>query len=462
MIALSKLMLAKRADDQVVALDGENHKTWRDFYHSVVLLSSTLNARSEQRWLLFEEDSYRFAIGLMALLHSGKTIVLPPNAQPGTLGEWAQQCDALLGVKLEGTNCLDITPDQDPRLTVVPFQVLDDQHCHIEVITSGSSGKPVQISKSLSCFEQELVCQYQLWSEQLQGSVVVSTVSHQHIYGLLFRLMLPLCCGIPFWRSSHQYPEALFNDVQRHCPKAVLISSPAHLGRIPTAIDLALVKPQMALIFSSGGPLALPSSQYLQQELGLAPVEIFGSTETGGVAWRRQLAEDQPWKVFSGIALRINPNNQQLQIDSPFCTKGNDSAEPNWYQMSDVVELIDDNQLLLRGRADRVIKLEEKRLSLTQMEQRLEAMAWVERAKLLVLPTRRKQLAAVLILTSEGQQLLQQQGKRALNEILKAQLLQFFERVLLPRKWRYLEDFPTNSQGKTPLADLEILFSKDD
>lgn len=466
MISLSNLMLSKRPHEQIVALDGDDYKTWHDFHHSVVLLSTTLNKRTEQRWLLFEEDSYRFAVGLMALLHSGKTIVLPPNAQQGTLGEWAQQCDALLGVRLEGASWLDITPDtrsdQGSSLPQVPLQKLDDQHCHIEVITSGSSGKPVQISKPLSCFEQELTCQYQLWSEQLHGSVVVSTVSHQHIYGLLFRLMLPLCCGIPFWRTSHQYPEALFNDVKRHCPKAVLISSPAHLGRIPSAIDLSLVKPQLALIFSSGGPLALASSQYLQQQLNSAPVEIFGSTETGGVAWRRQLAEDQPWSVFDQVSVRINPSNQQLQIHSPFCVMADDELGPDWYQMSDVIELVSDKQLLLRGRADRVIKLEEKRLSLTQMESRLEAMEWIERAKLLVLPTRRKQLAAVLVLTTEGQQLLKQQGKRALNESLKTHLLQFFERVLLPRKWRYLEDFPTNSQGKTPLSDLEVLFNKAD
>ena len=48
-----------------------------------------------------------------------------------------------------------------------------------------------------------------LWGERLAGTRVLASVSHQHIYGLLFRILLPLSLGLPFDRRSIDYPEQL-------------------------------------------------------------------------------------------------------------------------------------------------------------------------------------------------------------------------------------------------------------
>jgi 3-hydroxymyristoyl/3-hydroxydecanoyl-(acyl carrier protein) dehydratase len=50
------------------------------------------------------------------------------------------------------------------------------------------------------------------------------------------------------------------------------------------------------------------------------------------------------------------------------------------------------------------------------------------------------------------------QGKRALNERLRARLLQGVERVALPRRFRYVAALPADAQGKSTEARLAALF----
>jgi len=71
------------------------------------------------------------------------------------------------------------------------------------------------------------------------------------------------------------------------------------------------------------------------------------------------------------------------------------------------------------------------------------------------------QLALVVVLSAKGQLVLRSAGKLTLNRLLKQHLLQRFERVLLPRKFRYVQALPYNNQGKLPRAQLEALFQND-
>jgi len=56
--------------------------------------------------------------------------------------------------------------------------------------------------------------------------------------------------------------------------------------------------------------------------------------------------------------------------------------------------------------------------------------------------------------TAEGWALHDGQGRRALAEALRGQLLGLMERVALPRRWRFLPELPRNAQGKSTQARL--------
>ena len=65
----------------------------------------------------------------------------------------------------------------------------------ITFFTSGSTGKPKEIEKTVSQLECEIKELQKMWP--CRYASFYSTVSHQHIYGLLFSLLWPVCAGRP-------------------------------------------------------------------------------------------------------------------------------------------------------------------------------------------------------------------------------------------------------------------------
>jgi hypothetical protein len=115
---------------------------------------------------------------------------------------------------------------------------------------------------------------------------------------------------------------------------------------------------------------------------------------------------------------------------------------------------------VLLGRADRIVKIEEKRVSLTGIEQALVATGRVAEARALMVDSDGAlRLAVVAVPSATGWQLLRDEGKRAFNEVLRRELLQRVERVALPRRFRYVRALPVNSQGKATEALLAALFA---
>ena len=129
----------------------------------------------------------------------------------------------------------------------------------------------------------------QTFAEQLGPANIMSTVTHQHIYGLLFTVLWPLAARRPVTLPLVDYPEQLQQILAKaNCQRYALISSPAHLQRLDNLPQLAKYSHSLATVFSSGGPL--PNSvpeDFAEHELN-APIEVYGSTETGGIGWRRR------------------------------------------------------------------------------------------------------------------------------------------------------------------------------
>ena len=443
LIPLHLLLARGRCAEDLVCHDGQRFVVWCEFAERVGGAVARLKDRSEARWLLAADDPLRFAIGFLALLHAGKQVVIPPNAQPGTLAGLAGVVDAQY-VGDDGWACGS-----------EPFepQALDPQRAIIDLYTSGSTGEAKRVRKTLAQFDAEIAVLETTWGDSITDSTVLATVPHQHIYGLLFRLLWPLAAGRTFDAVTCTHPDTLTARLKQ-LGRAVLISSPAQLARLPELVTLASLEPRPAMIFSSGGPLAADTAETWLQQLGQAPVEVFGSTETGGVAWRRQGGDacDGRWTPFPGVTVGRDENGA-LVLNSPYLP---DAAR---HVMDDAVELSVDGRFRLLGRLDRVVKIEEKRLSLPDMEARIHAHPWVRACALVPLAGRRQRLGAVVELNDEGRRQFTTAGKRIFVETLRKYLISYFERVLLPRHWRFPERLPVNERGKIAHSDLVRLFS---
>lgn len=402
------------------------------------------------RWALCFDDSLLFAQALLACALGGYQAVLPGHQRLAGLQELQAQFDGLLtDSELPGA----ALPVPQLRLPLADAHAgLDTAHSDlaperldITLFSSGSTGEPKAIPKAWPQLEAELRVQMALWGERMAGTRVLASVSHQHIYGLLFRILLPLALGRPFDRRTIDYPEQLVTQGAPWC----LIASPAFLSRL----DPAMPATGCRLIVSSGGPLQLEDARQARTLLGQLPVEIFGSSETGGIGWRQRHREQTPWTALPGVEVRVGPD-QGLLLRSPFL------EENGWLACADRIALHEEGFELL-GRQDRIVKLEEKRISLDEVEARLQALAEVESAAVLALQQGHRQiLGAVLVLSEAGAARWDELGQGRFLLALRQQLRPWLEPVALPRSVRRVAHMPVNAQGKRPWPQLKELFDE--
>jgi acyl-coenzyme A synthetase/AMP-(fatty) acid ligase len=147
-----------------------------------------------------------------------------------------------------------------------------------------------------------------------------------------------------------------------------------------------------------------------------------------------------------------------LEARSPF------SGEADWLRMGDRVRFVDSGRFELLGRGDHLAKIEDKRVSLAEIERYLLENTLIKDVAAVALDDNARQYVGVVVqLSSRGAAELARLGRRSFNESLKKSLRQRIERVAVPRRFRYVDAVPADPQGKHQRALLESLFrSRDD
>ncbi len=435
-IKLEQLLLKAlpaRAICQAPALD---HAQLRAQALSV---AAGLQSQGVKRLAVHLEDAADLAIALLGAWRAGVSVLLPADLQAQTRQRWSQEVDLWLTDQPGDAQLDDFT---QPEL---PGAQLDLDQCRLSLCTSGSSGEPKRIDKTLRQLANEVEALEQLWGADLGEACIIGSVATQHIYGLLFRVLWPLCAGRPFVRRQLAFSEDL-QRASREYPAFAWVASPALLKRMGDNLDWPALS-AVRRVFSSGGALPPEAAQSLHQRLQQWPTEILGSSETGGIAWRQG---DSLWRPFAGVELSQDSDGALL-IASPYLPAGHVEHS------ADAARIATDGRFELLGRLDRIVKLEEKRISLPMLEQALVAHDWVAEARLGVVQENRASLGALLVLSESGLFALREHGRRGLTETLRKHLSQHCEALALPRRWRLLRQMPLNSQGKLAQADVEAL-----
>jgi acyl-coenzyme A synthetase/AMP-(fatty) acid ligase len=445
--AASALSGAIAADTDHVAcfgLDGREHR-WQDLLAAAARVAQRLRRSSGARWVLNLENTFEFAAALLGSWAARKTPVLAPAPMleggaaalsfDGVIERAAAATDArerIVFEKLEGAG--ERVRDVAPTAELVLY-------------TSGSTGAPKEISRRVHNLEAELGVLELLWGSSLGRARVYSTVSHRHVYGLLFSVLWPLLNRRPFATFRLEFPEQLVAGVGAG---QALVSSPALLKRVG---HLAAGPSAWRGVFSSGGLLPAQAAADATRVLGVCPIEVLGSTETSGVAWRRQQPPDPATFVALPEVETRASSEGFLEARSPF------SGQPNWLRMGDQVRFTAGNRFELLGRGDHLAKIEDKRVSLAEIERYLLESPWIEDAAAVALDDGGRQyVGAVVQLTANGAAQLAARGRRAFGETLKGALKPRVERVAVPRKFRYVEAVPVDAQGKRQPALLRRLF----
>ena len=435
-IALDQLLEQTPASRPVALGPVLEHEALRQ---QALRLAGGLRSRNITRLALHLEDAGELAIALLGAWRAGVTVLLPADLQPATRQRLADQADLWLTDEAGDSALAELLGE---ALPAVP---LDLDQCRLLLCTSGSSGEPKLIEKHLRQLANEVEVLEDQWGAELGQACIIGSVAAQHIYGLLFRVLWPLCAGRPLLRRTLPFPE----DIQlasREQADFCLVASPALLKRMGDNLDWPALS-RVRRVFSSGGPLPAEAAQQLQQRLDQAPTEIYGSSETGGIAWRQG---GSLWQPFVGVELSQDEQGA-LRIASPCLPP--DHVE----QTADAARIQADGRFELLGRLDRIVKLEEKRISLPMLESALSEHPFVSEARLSVIEDNRAFLAALVALSDAGLHALRNQGRRALTQALRKHLAQYCEALALPRRWRLVRQMPCNAQGKLPQAQLEAL-----
>ncbi|KAE9647636.1 AMP-binding protein [Pseudomonas sp. PB103] len=435
-IKLEQLLLKALPARAICAAPALDHA---QLHAQALSVAAGLQAQGVKRLAVHLEDAADLAIALLGAWRAGVSVLLPSDLQPQTRQRWSSEVDLWLTDHAEDAQLNDF---QQPAL---PAAQLDLDQCQLSLCTSGSSGEPKRIDKTLRQLANEVEALEQLWGADLGEACIIGSVATQHIYGLLFRVLWPLCAGRPFVRKQLAFPEDMQRASREH-PAFAWVASPALLKRMGDNLDWPALSP-VRRVFSSGGALPAEAAQSLQQRLQQWPTEILGSSETGGIAWRQG---EQLWQPFAGVELSQDADGALL-IASPYLPAGHIE------HTADAARIAADGRFELLGRLDRIVKLEEKRISLPMLEQALVAHAWVAEARLGVVQENRASLGALLVLSESGLFALREHGRRSLTEGLRKHLSQHCEALALPRRWRLVRQLPLNSQGKLPQAEVEAL-----
>jgi acyl-coenzyme A synthetase/AMP-(fatty) acid ligase len=444
------LLCAARPPAQPVGWCQGEPVAYEEFLARVRAWCALLRRQSGTSFALYLDDCVEFASALFGAWQAGKTIYLPGDKLPGTCAGLRQDVQGFLG---------EFAPEWQP---LIPLK--EDAQMHgkdwkpfrpdlvgLVLYTSGTTGAAQAIPKTIAQMSAEVATLENQFGAILGTADIVVSVSHQHIYGLLFQVLWPFTAGRAVRARSLWFFEELTTEELPEREWA-LVSSPAHLKRLPQNPAWGSVAKRLRAIFSSGGPLPLDVAHQTQSLLRRVPIEIYGSSETGGIAWRQQPGcADESWTPFPGVKWRIDSREGVLEIRSPHL------SNEDWFRTADRALTATNGCFLLKGRVDRIAKIEGKRISLSAIEALLMASPMVSDVRVTAIEERRQQIGAFIVLSNQGRRKLVEVGKLILNRMLRECLRDSVEPVGLPRIWRYLDALPLNAQGKTTHAELMAL-----
>ena len=458
-IPISKFTASSHADDTVLCYEhkwsDKLYLTWKDFLRDSAKMRAFITSHDENdQWILHCEDYWYFLVTFIALLQCRKEIHLTANVSPAFIAEMrenknlryltdlADQADSFMVPDILRDSA---DPSEEELRTTPPFSA---DETRIVMYTSGTTGHPKLVHQRMTEFEEDNAFVFSQWGEEFLSRKLVATVSQHHIYGFLFTISLPFGAAVPFRRKRIEIPEEFESlDDEQY----IIIAVPAFLKRTVQIEDTLPLKNPW--IFTSGGVLTPEVAKSTNDVFGFWPMEVYGSTETSGIAYR-QSKNGLEWTPFANAKIWKNEEGC-LVIKSPYI------KDPAGFATGDLVEIHEDGRFLLMGRADSIVKIEEKRISLPEVENRLMGSGLVSDVCVVPLSDRRQYLAAVIVLNEKGKEQFASTEKYLINRHFHDYLMQYFENVVIPKKWRFMDAIPMDVQGKKKKPEIQALFQSE-
>lgn len=313
--------------------------------------------------------------------------------------------------------------------------IFDEKDFSMMFFTSGSTGNPVGALKTKKHLEEEVEVLTKLF-EKREIKKVILTVPFIHIYGMLFGLLYPLLNNIDIVLKEHFLPNDLLNLIDDN---SLVVTTPLYikaLNKISQEKDLS-----KATFVSSTGPLDSQNAKEFSEKFNTDVMQIFGSTETGGIAYK--LNDEILWTPMPKVEIQTNEQNE-LKVLSPFVSTT--IYENSFKDINGVMQTFDyiekeNDKFKLVGRSSQILKIAGKRYSTIQIENILEEEEDINKALVFVSSDNNSLRGEVLDITLESSK---EFTAREIKKILQSKL----SNLKFSLSLKHVDKIPTSSVGK--------------
>ncbi len=397
---------------------------------------------------LAAEERSTIAAALLAALASGRVLALPHSFSKGAL----QQMQETTGFKAaivdtgykknlpEDTHLLSF--DAADESAALPFRKISADTEWLLLFTGGSTGAPKVWFKTAGNIIAEarfMAARYQI----SRNDIIAATVTPYHIYGLLFSVLIPLVASARVLAETPSFPAEIVDLAQRESA-TVLASVPAHYR----ALRGRTIAPSLRLAFSSAGMLEKEDNEDFCQNNKVGVVEVYGSTETGGLATRDRSVGQEFFSPLEPVKWQIK--DERLYVRSPFLSPDLSRNGDGFFLSGDRVQSRGTKEFSLHGRADAITKVGGERVDLDEVRDLLQSLAGVKECVVVTLAdeTGRGNRIAALV---RGDEIDLKQIKKHLAGTL--------ESAAMPKLIRKVEHIPVTQNGKYDREAIHTLLS---
>ena len=403
-------------DDRIAIIDNGNKYTFSDFKNAIKYKASCIKNK-KKNVVILADDIYNFILNFFASIYCGKNIFLLSDEKKRVF--------------------LDFSYDVlDDKTADTPFEIdfknLDYNNVNINFFTSGTTKSPKIVKTSLQCLFLEAKDIAEENNILNPNMVVSATTSPCHRYGLVTHILFPLFSKMAIDTRSISYPDSL------NFENGIFVSTPTFLNSILKFDNEFKVAPK--IIFSAGSKL--DDNVFKHFEKSSKVIEIYGSTETGDIAYKASSKE----KLGLFRSVKIKPNKDNVEIESLYIKQGKCTINDNIKA--------EGRKVIFNKRTDRLYKIYEKRVSADELEGELKKNELVLDSYIL---KKEEKLACLCALSEKGRDFLLKNGVAEITKHLKRHLLETSE--VVPQKWKYIDEIPMNLFGKKDKDKIEKLFN---
>ncbi len=392
--------------------------TFSDF-KTLVLNNLKRVKTKKENVVISSDDILTFIVNFFSSVFAKKNIYLVDDVV--NLKNIDLDCDILSDCELNYTHSAESLPE------------ISEEEIFVSLLTSGSSGTPKIIRNTLYNLTAEAQGIIDSTNLEKDSCIVATTTTCSHRYGFTYIILIPVLQDYIIYTDKLYYPDSV------NFKNCILISTPSFLDILKNNNLEFPLAPKY--VISAGAKLKTETFEYLEQFQPV--VDIYGATETGVSAYRKN-SKDKELTLLNDVKM-ISVEDGTVVL-TPY-------AIEKEVKISDLIE-VNGNKITLKNRTDRLLKIQEKRISAQAIEEFLRQNEFVDDAYCF---KKDDKIACLCALSDSGRDYMLSKGLSELRKSLKQHSRKQFE--IVPQKWKFIDKLPVTKRGKTDTAFIEHLFN---